>query len=63
MHILQHSPHIKLGTMRSFLTNWIAEVGKHATETLRPKYGAYYGFDHATPKNAEMVAMYLFSYR
>ena len=46
-----------------FLSNWIAEVGKHATETLRPKYGAYYGFDHATPKNAEMVAMYLFSYR
>ncbi len=46
-----------------FLSHWIAEVGKHATDTLPPKYGAYYGFDHATPKNAEMVAMYLFSYR
>lgn len=38
-------------------------VAELATETLRPKYGAYYGFAHTTPKNAEMVAMYLFSYR
>jgi hypothetical protein len=28
-----------------------------------PKYGAYYGFEFATPRNAEMVAMAMFSYR
>ncbi|WP_135505809.1 MBL fold metallo-hydrolase [Roseovarius aestuariivivens] len=52
-----------LNAHTAFLSNWIAEVGQRATETLRPKYGAFYGFDYATPKNAEMVAMYLFSYR
>lgn len=33
------------------------------TETLRPKYGAMYGFNEATPPNAEMVAWTLFEYR
>lgn len=52
-----------LNAHTAYLSNWITAVGQHATETLRPDYGAYYGFDYATPKNAEMVAMYLFSYR
>jgi hypothetical protein len=34
-----------------------------ATETLRPKYGHLYGFEFATPPNAEMVAWTMFEYR
>ena len=45
------------------LPAWYGEIARRATETLRPTYGAYYGFDTATPANAEMVAEYLFSYR
>lgn len=40
-----------------------AEVARLATEKLRPVYGKYYGFDTATPANAEMVAEYLYNYR
>ena len=45
------------------LPAWYGEIGRRATEALRPTYGAYYGFDTATPANAQMVAEYLFSYR
>ncbi len=45
------------------LPAWYEEIARRATETLRPEYGQYYGFDAATPANAEMVAEYLFSYR
>lgn len=30
---------------------------------LRPKYGHFYGFEDATPPNAEMVAWTMFEYR
>ncbi|GGF72032.1 hypothetical protein GCM10011319_35820 [Mameliella alba] len=53
----------QLNAHTAYLSNWIAEVGKYATEKLRPVYGDYSGFDHATPKNAELVGMYLYSYR
>ncbi|MBE2321306.1 hypothetical protein DVA67_035650 [Solirubrobacter sp. CPCC 204708] len=45
------------------LPAWYGEIARRATEALRPNYGAYYGFDTATPANAEMVAEFLFSYR
>lgn len=45
------------------LPAWYGEIAHRATESLRGKYGEYYGFDAATPANAEMVAEYLFSYR
>lgn len=53
----------QLNAHTAYLSTWIAAVGKYATDKLRPEYGAYYGFEYATPKNAEMVGMYLFSYR
>ncbi|MCR9272118.1 MULTISPECIES: hypothetical protein [Mameliella] len=53
----------QLNAHTAYLSNWIAEVGKYATEKLRPVYGDYSGFDHATPKNAELVGMYFYSYR
>ena len=45
------------------LPAWYGEISRRATEALRPKYGQYYGFDTATPANAEMVAEYLYNYR
>ena len=47
----------------AMLPAWYGEIARLATEELRPKYGETYGFDVATPANAEMVAEYLFSYR
>ncbi|WP_321362931.1 MBL fold metallo-hydrolase [uncultured Celeribacter sp.] len=58
---LEHPEELNAHT--AYLSNWIAEIGKYATEVLRPKYGEYYGFEYATPKNAELVGMYMFSYR
>lgn len=45
------------------LPAWYGEVSRRATDTMRGKYGEFYGFEAATPANAEMVAEYLFSYR
>ncbi|MGG7566804.1 MBL fold metallo-hydrolase [Rhodovulum sp. DZ06] len=47
----------------AMLPAWYGEIARRATETMRPEYGAFYGFEAATPANAEMVAEYLFSYR
>lgn len=46
-----------------YLTSWIGNVSAKATELMRPKYGQYYGFEASTPRNAEMVAMSMYSYR
>ncbi len=46
-----------------FLSSWVATVARKATDALRPKYGEFYGFEVATPANAQMVAMAMFSYR
>lgn len=53
----------ELNAHTAFLSTWITEIGKYATDKLRPQYGDTYGFEYATPKNAEMVGMYMFSYR
>lgn len=45
------------------LPTWYAEIARRATGQLRPKYGQFYGFEAATPANAEMVAEYLYNYR
>jgi glyoxylase-like metal-dependent hydrolase (beta-lactamase superfamily II) len=47
----------------AYLSSWVAAVGTKATEILRPKYGTYYGFEYATPRNCQMIAMSMFSYR
>jgi len=47
----------------SFQSNFIAAISREATDALRPKYGKCYGFVHATPPNAEMVAWTMFEYR
>lgn len=47
----------------AMLPAWYGEISRVATEALRPKYGQFYGYDAATPPNAEMVAEYLYSYR
>jgi glyoxylase-like metal-dependent hydrolase (beta-lactamase superfamily II) len=47
----------------SFLSNFFTTVSREATDALRPKYGKYFGFEYATPPNAEMVAWTLFEYR
>jgi glyoxylase-like metal-dependent hydrolase (beta-lactamase superfamily II) len=46
-----------------FLSNFFATISREATDALRPKYGQLYGFEHATPPNAEMVAWTMFEYR
>ncbi len=46
-----------------FLPAWLNAVSMNATASLRPKYGGYYGFEAATPRNAEMVARSMFSYK
>lgn len=45
-----------------FTANWQKAVVKQAVETLRPKYGQYYGFDANTPANAKLVLEILDSY-
>jgi hypothetical protein len=47
----------------SFLAQFFSTVAREATSALRPKYGLLYGFEAATPPNAEMVAWTLFEYR
>ena len=46
-----------------FLSQFFSTIAHEATNTLRPKYGPLYGFEFATPPNAEMVAWTLFEYR
>ena len=53
----------KVNAHTPFLPAWLGAVAKKATEELRPKYGAYYGFEAGTPRNAEMVAQAMFSYK
>jgi glyoxylase-like metal-dependent hydrolase (beta-lactamase superfamily II) len=46
-----------------FLSEFFATISREATDTLRHKYGQLYGFEFATPPNAEMVAWTMFEYR
>lgn len=46
----------------SFLSSFFATIAREATDALRPKYGQLYGFEYATPPNAEMVAWAMFEY-
>ncbi|MEO7426229.1 MAG: hypothetical protein ABI036_13660 [Fibrobacteria bacterium] len=47
----------------AFLPSWLGLVAKKATEELRLRYGKLYGFEYATPSNAEMVAGYMTNYK
>ena len=47
----------------AYIATWIQALGRYATDVLRPTYGDYYGFEYSTPKNAEMVAWFLYAYR
>ena len=53
----------KLNAHTAFLAAWMGAVARNATDQLRPKYGSYYGFEIATPRNAEMVAHAMYSYK
>ena len=53
----------KVNAHTAFLPAWLGAVAENATAALRPKYGSYYGFEAATPRNAEMVALAMFSYK
>ena len=53
----------KINAHTVMLPGWYAEVARRATDSLRPAYGQVYGFETATPANAEMIAEYLASYR
>jgi glyoxylase-like metal-dependent hydrolase (beta-lactamase superfamily II) len=46
-----------------FLSKFFSVIATEATRTMRPKYGRMYGFEQATPPNAEMVAWAMFEYR
>jgi glyoxylase-like metal-dependent hydrolase (beta-lactamase superfamily II) len=46
-----------------YFTTWLGAVAKKVTDELRPKYGQFYGFEASTPRNAELVALTMFSYR
>lgn len=53
----------KVNAHTPYLPAWLNEVSKQATAELRPKYGKFYGFEAATLRNAEMVAIAFFDYR
>jgi glyoxylase-like metal-dependent hydrolase (beta-lactamase superfamily II) len=53
----------KINAHTAFLPAWLTAVAKKTTDSMRPKYGTYYGFEAGTPSNAQMVAMAMFSYR
>jgi metallo-beta-lactamase superfamily protein len=46
-----------------FLATWFPHIARVATDAMRPRYGDLYGFEDATPVNAEMVAWAVFEYR
>ncbi|TVX92422.1 MBL fold metallo-hydrolase [Paenibacillus agilis] len=51
------------GAHTAYLAEWMDAVSVKATDTLRPKYGKLYGFEHSTPANAKMVAFKMYSYQ
>ncbi|MFI9560461.1 hypothetical protein [Nonomuraea endophytica] len=51
------------GSHAAWFPAQLAAVAKDAVDILRPKYGAYYGFEASTPANAELVAFTLFPFR
>lgn len=53
----------KVNAHTAFLPAWLAAVAKQATDELRPTYGRYYGFEASMPRNAEMMALTMYSYR
>lgn len=53
----------KINAHTALLPAWLDAVAEGATNALRQKYGDYYGFEAATPRNAAMVAQSMFSYK
>lgn len=54
---------VAVNTHAAYLTAWYHSVVKKSLDELRPIYGKYYGFEYATPSNAEMVALALSEYK
>lgn len=52
-----------LNAHTALLPAWVDAVAMDATNARRPKYGRYYGFEAATPRNAGMVAQAMVSYK
>lgn len=46
-----------------FGAKWFEAASQDITDTLRPKYGHYYGFEASVPKQAELVLDTLLSYQ
>ncbi len=46
-----------------FGAQWFEAASKNITDSLRPKYGHYYGFEASVPKQAELVLDTLLSYQ
>jgi glyoxylase-like metal-dependent hydrolase (beta-lactamase superfamily II) len=42
---------------------WVNHISAMATDSLRPKYGEYYGFEVSVPANVEMAAESMIYYR
>ncbi|WP_020560058.1 MBL fold metallo-hydrolase [Thiofilum flexile] len=53
----------KLNNHQAAAAGWMQAVEKQTTDTLRPKYGNYYGFEASVPFQAEMMLKVLGSYR
>lgn len=53
----------KLNAHTPYLPAWLHEISKQATDSIRSKYGNLYGFEAATMRNAEMIALALFDYK
>lgn len=51
------------GAHAGFMTAWLDAVVEDAAAALRPRYGAYYGFEAGIRSNLELVAHSLLSYR
>ena len=51
------------GAHTGFMTAWLDAVVTDAAAALRPRYGAFYGFDAGIRSNLELVAHTLLSYR
>jgi glyoxylase-like metal-dependent hydrolase (beta-lactamase superfamily II) len=52
----------KVNNIRFLVATWTDTIGKKTTDALRAKYGKLYGFEYATPSNAEMVALNMMFY-
>lgn len=54
--------HPTLNSHTAFHTTWTRMVADAAVDTMRPKYGPFYGFEYGTWSNAEQIVWARFAY-